>query len=412
MCLVMSSTVVISLTLLSLMVFIVAITSNPVNYKGYSVISVIARTRSDVDFINNLTIDQRIDYWFPSSTPNQPIKLLLNQDSLQKVIGDLLGRKLTVKVEIDDLGRHTSKQNINANGEIRTNYNQTDDTFFQSYARYDVMVKYLDGLVTKYPNKIVRSTIGQSFEKRNLTLVRIGNSIQRFKRKPIIYIQGGSHAREWISPATLIYLITTLTKSKDRSITKLTHFFEYWFLPVVNPDGYEYTHTHNRLWRKTRSRINNEPCIGVDPNRNFGYFWKGGVDNDPCSETYSGRKPFSEPEVASIAKLIHPNASRIKAFLDFHSFDQSWLIPYGFDSRKPKDFIDMERIAKKSVDALASIHGTNYSVGNKAQLLYPAFGLADDWAKGCAKIKYSFCIELRDKGEYGFLLPANEIIPK
>lgn len=45
------------------------------------------------------------------------------------------------------------------------------------------------------------------------------------------------------------------------------------------------------------------------------------------------------------------------------------------------------------------------------QYLDPAFGLADDWAKGCAKIKYSFCIELRDKGEYGFLLPANEIIP-
>jgi len=37
-------------------------------------------------------------------------------------------------------------------------------------------------------------------------------------------------------------------------------------------------------------------------------------------------------------------------------------------------------------------------------------GSSDDWAKGKAGIKYSYTIELPDKGIYGFLLPADKIV--
>ncbi len=35
-----------------------------------------------------------------------------------------------------------------------------------------------------------------------------------------------------------------------------------------------------------------------------------------------------------------------------------------------------------------------------------ATGGSDDWAKGVAGIKYSYTLELRDEGRYGFELPA------
>lgn len=38
-------------------------------------------------------------------------------------------------------------------------------------------------------------------------------------------------------------------------------------------------------------------------------------------------------------------------------------------------------------------------------------GGSDDWAKGKAGIKYSYTIELPDRGIYGFLLPADKIVP-
>ena len=38
-------------------------------------------------------------------------------------------------------------------------------------------------------------------------------------------------------------------------------------------------------------------------------------------------------------------------------------------------------------------------------------GGSDDWAYGALGVKYSYCVELRDKGYHGFLLPADQILP-
>ena len=40
-----------------------------------------------------------------------------------------------------------------------------------------------------------------------------------------------------------------------------------------------------------------------------------------------------------------------------------------------------------------------------------ASGSSDDWVKAVAGVKYSFTLELRDDGKYGFLLPAESILP-
>lgn len=58
---------------------------------------------------------------------------------------------------------------------------------------------------------------------------------------------------------------------------------------------------------------------------------------------------------------------------------------------------------------MKAISGTKYSVGPSGSLLYPASGASDDWAKGQLGIKYTYTIELRDSGRYGFILPAEYI---
>lgn len=55
--------------------------------------------------------------------------------------------------------------------------------------------------------------------------------------------------------------------------------------------------------------------------------------------------------------------------------------------------------------------GLKYQVGPSGTLLYPASGASDDWAKGKLNIKYSYTVEMRDSGRYGFILPANQIEP-
>ncbi|KAL0119099.1 hypothetical protein PUN28_009600 [Cardiocondyla obscurior] len=68
-------------------------------------------------------------------------------------------------------------------------------------------------------------------------------------------------------------------------------------------------------------------------------------------------------------------------------------------------------VARKAINAIAKVHGTNYQLGPSAELMYPTSGASDDWAKGVASIKYAYTVELRDRGTYGFLLPATQIVP-
>jgi len=43
--------------------------------------------------------------------------------------------------------------------------------------------------------------------------------------------------------------------------------------------------------------------------------------------------------------------------------------------------------------------------------LDPVAGGSIDWTYETLGLKYSYALELRDKGKYGFLLPAEQIIP-
>lgn len=85
--------------------------------------------------------------------------------------------------------------------------------------------------------------------------------------RTITFIVGGIHAREWITPASVTYIINELLSNWEQE-PKYIQNIDWYFAPVLNPDGYEYTHTTDRLWRKNRKGSGR--CAGIDLNRNFG----------------------------------------------------------------------------------------------------------------------------------------------
>ena len=70
--------------------------------------------------------------------------------------------------------------------------------------------------------------------------------------KPAMWIDGGIHAREWISPAAVTFMIRQLVEVQDAEESDLLDNLDWYILPQVNPDGYEFTRASDRLWRKTR----------------------------------------------------------------------------------------------------------------------------------------------------------------
>ncbi|ELW48043.1 Carboxypeptidase A2 [Tupaia chinensis] len=230
--------------------------------------------------------------------------------------------------------------------------------------------------------------------------------------KPAIWLDAGIHAREWVTQATALWTANKIASDygKDPSITSLLDTMDIFLLPVTNPDGYVFSQTKNRMWRKTRSKVSGSLCVGVDPNRNWDAGFGGpGASKQPCSDSYHGPSANSEVEVKSIVDFIKSHG-KVKAFITIHSYSQLLMFPYGYTCSKPDNFDELNEVAQKAAKSVASLHGTQYKVGPICSVIYQASGGSIDWAYDFG-IKYSFAFELRDTGRYGFLLPANQILP-
>ncbi|KAI8850012.1 hypothetical protein BC829DRAFT_170918 [Chytridium lagenaria] len=217
-------------------------------------------------------------------------------------------------------------------------------------------------------------------------------------------MHGGIHAREWISPAVVTYIAHHLTTSPFRFL------YTFHIIPILNVDGYNYSRTVDRFWRKNRQRNEGSSCVGTDINRNFGYNWgTAGASSEPCSQTYHGPSSFSSPESKALSTYIQ-SLPNVVSYIDFHSYSQLWLFPNTLSCNTPiPDFDLLSRAATLITTSLKSLYGTTYVSGDACNTIYPASGNTIDWTYGVANVTFSFAVELRDDGTYGFELPQSMI---
>lgn len=268
--------------------------------------------------------------------------------------------------------------------------------------------EWLNSLAKNHPRIVTVQRLGRSYEKRDILGVKLSH-------KPgnrAIFLEGGIHAREWISPAVVTYLIHQLLTSNCSDIQNIAQNYDWYIFPVTNPDGFVHTHEENRFWRKTRQPYG--PCFGADPNRNFPMGWNTvGTSNYSCSDVYAGRKPLSEPETFGLASFVK-RISDLRLYIAFHSYSQLLLLPYGHTNELPDNYDDLMEIAKDTMEALATRYGSQYTAGNVYDTIYPAAGSSMDWVHGKLGVQLAFTYELRPQSKWryaGFDLPREEIVP-
>lgn len=162
------------------------------------------------------------------------------------------------------------------------------------------------------------------------------------------------------------------------------------------------------MWRKTRSK--GQVCYGADPNRNFNFHWmESGADQNECSITYAGKKPFSEIESVNVANFALKYKKQLKLYLTFHSYGQYILYPWGYDGVFPDNVKELDSVGRKAGAAIEAVYGSEYTVGSSATALYPAAGGSDDWVKAIAGVPLAYTIELPAGGSTGFDLPPSKL---
>lgn len=285
---------------------------------------------------------------------------------------------------------------------------------YDAYPTLEQLNSYITSLAITYPSLCEVFSIGTSIEGRALRVLHITGP--GAGHKPAVFYHGLIHAREWISAPVVLYLADHLVNNygTDPDVTALVNELDIYLAPCVNPDGYAYSWTpNNRLWRKNR-RDNGNGTFGVDLNRNWALGWGGGGSSGtPGDLTYRGTAPFSEPETIVLSDFIrtHPN---IIAYMDYHSFSQLILWPYGYAAIVPPepDYTTFDTLGSQMQSLIQAVHGVYYEQGPIYSTIYQASGGSVDWVYG-DQSRYAFTIELRPSSgdPDGFILPPTQILP-
>ncbi|TNN55662.1 Carboxypeptidase O [Liparis tanakae] len=285
------------------------------------------------------------------------------------------------------------------------------------YYKYHPMAEIADWMTRvekENPDVVTAMEYGQTYEKRPISLLKIG--LNTGQRKKAIWMDCGIHAREWIAPAFCQYFVWQILQAykTEPKMQEMLKNLDFYVTPVLNIDGYVYSWKDNttRLWRKNRSPgPSGCSCIGVDLNRNFDANWATvGVSPDCCSNIYCGSRPTSEPEAQAVTYFVGTQKEDFLCFLTIHSYSQLLLIPYGNPNFTAPNYNELMEVGLGAADAIRRVHGMNYTVGTSPEVLYANSGSSRDWARAQG-IPLTYTFELRDKGQFGFELPVNQIQP-
>ncbi|XP_026347880.3 carboxypeptidase O [Ursus arctos] len=284
------------------------------------------------------------------------------------------------------------------------------DTYsYTSYHPMEEIYQWMIQISEKYAGVATMHFLGMTYETRPMYYLKISRPSNNPKK--IIWMDCGIHAREWIAPAFCQWFVREILQNYEDNprIGRFLRNLDFYVLPVLNIDGYIYTWTTDRLWRKSRSSHNNGTCFGTDLNRNFNVAWcKTGASENCHDLTFCGTGPVSEPETKAVSRFVESKKESIVCFLTMHSYGQLILTPYGYTKNKSSNHEELIQVGQKAANALKKKHGTNYRVGSSADILYTTSGSSRDWARDIG-IPFSYTFELRDNGTYGFVLPASQI---
>ena len=218
----------------------------------------------------------------------------------------------------------------------------------------------MDQLSVDHPGLVHKHKLGETTEGRGLYAYRIGKGPEG--EKPGVLVVGGQHAREWAGNGAVTSAVEKLLTGygSDPEMAEKVDGLEMWFVPMANPDGYEYSRNADPDWRKNRTRHVGYEGVGTDLNRNYRADFRfhgdvpkrigddAGASDDPSHLTFRGPHALSEKESQVLTDFMDTRPN-LKGVLDVHGFGRMILFPGVQDPEREKHY---RSVADKINDAL------------------------------------------------------------
>jgi len=392
----------ITMKMILVICLLVVLVTGEKTYDGYKVFRTGRLNKTNADLLHEIRLTSGLDFWTEPRV-GQQTDIMTPPEQEMSVLNWLDNQGITYHTMIKDVQQIVQETRPREKAE---GVKSVMD--WENYQDLDTLNQFIQDIADANEWASIIN-IGQSYEGRDMKVLAITKA---GPGAPNIFMDSGLHAREWIGPAVATFIVNELVENYAAHPEYIDNI-NWYYIPVANPDGYVYSWDHDRMWRKTRSDTGSIfGCKGVDPNRNWDHHWaESGVSNDKCSLIYAGPEAFSEIELRNIRDFTQTLDPVPVLGHSFHSYSQLWLWPYGYAyNAYPENYEEIQQLAIDASDALYKVHGTVFDPVNAADL-YPASGASDDWYKGVLGARFVFTTELRDTGHYGFVLPADQIIP-
>ena len=299
------------------------------------------------------------------------------------------------------------------------------------YREYTDIQADLKKIVADHPALAKPVTLPQkTFQQRDITGIEVTENVGAADDgKPVFFLMGAHHAREWPSaeiPVEMGLYLTNSFGNNDR-VTALLKKVRIVIVPVINVDGYIASRgaapidpadnsgdpqgllslgesvappggslTYRRKNCDGESPDPATPCElqhGVDPNRNYGQNWGGlGAGTNPGDQDYRGTDQWSEPETQAVHEFSQTH--NVTTLITMHNFASLVLRPPGtHDAGLAPD----EDALKVLGDRMADDTGYTSEFGYQ---LYDTSGTTEDWNYGAAGT-YGYTIEMGPTADKG-----------
>lgn len=287
---------------------------------------------------------------------------------------------------------------------------------WRDYDGADGFAAYMRKMARDNPQLLKLEKLGETYQGRDILALKLTQGARDVPdgSRPAVLYSSLQHAREWIASETnrrLLEWYVGKWRDNDQQIKSLLKANELWFVLVANPDGYQYTFDHERLWRKNLRDNDNNGTItiadGVDPNRNYPEHFdydREGSSSDFSSQTYRGPSAGSEPETKALVGLM----TRVKfAFqVNYHSYGPYLLYPAGWQIGTPTADDPIYYAMSGNIDHPA-IPGSK--AGLSSDVLYVTNGEMNDWAQTTGTLAWTPELNEGCSG-CGFVFPDDEAL--
>ncbi|XP_073948760.1 carboxypeptidase B-like [Choristoneura fumiferana] len=378
-------------------------------YSGYTAHGVKLTTQSHLQLLAELSESLNLDEWQHGAVGQRDALYMVSPENKAKFLEELEKNSVENYLHLEDVATALEEHDA-----VIARYQQSRSSrmVFENYPRYAEVDAYLERIAAEYPDIVTLVNAGSSFENRAIKYLKISTTNFTDTSKPIYYMDAMIHSREWVTTPVALYSIHRLVEDLREQDRDLLETIDWIIHPIVNPDGYEYTHTNVRLWRRTRSYYPeiSETCWGIDANRNFDVsFNTVGVSSNPCSDVYPGHEPFSEVESRIVRDIIQEHLDRMQLYMNIHSHG-NWVL-YGFGNASlPANVAQIHHVGATmgaEMDAVKLPEAGYYLVGNSALILYATSGSAQDYGQDVG-VPFSYTLELPGYGQ-DFRVPPQYI---